>query len=185
MANKQLMLWHRFLPPPSAVEFIQSEPCVSVCVSTLAAEPFDLWPQFSVWNLTLARPGLQVKVKGQGHQVKFHFVVIWVTWPMMWRHVTSLYDVHLWRQMTSHYDVMWHHITNRGAKGLEIVCRGRCMNAQAFSLAVDISLSQNNEKFHNKLDLWKVKLFTDWDAPHWIPVMTACCKIGHIAQKKF
>ena len=51
--------WHLtiLLPPASAVEVIESVPsvCLSVCpsVSTLTSEPFDLWPWFLAWELTL------------------------------------------------------------------------------------------------------------------------------------
>ncbi len=54
---------------------------------------------------------------------------ILVIWPIMWQHVTSQYDT-----VTLCGVTLWRHITNFGAKGLENILCGRCVNAQAFSL---------------------------------------------------
>ncbi len=51
-------------------------PSVLPSVSTLMAEPFDLWLWYLVWGstLTLARLGLKVEVEGQGQMPK---IVLW------------------------------------------------------------------------------------------------------------
>ena len=65
--SNMISFW-TFLPPASAVEVIESELWVCVCVCQHShAKPFDLWPWFLVWRLTLTlvRLGLLVKVVGQ------------------------------------------------------------------------------------------------------------------------
>ena len=114
--------------------------CVCLCDSTLMAKLFDPWPWFFVWVLTLTLGRLGLQVKGQGHQVKFHYIVIkhygeiaspiWATWPVIC-HVTSQYDL-----VASCDITLWRHITNFGAKWLGYVRSGRCVNAQAFSFHI-------------------------------------------------
>ena len=109
-----LSWWHavykqicKLLPPASAVEVIETEPfvclCVCVCqlVSTLTAERIDLRSRNLAQGLTLIKSwrSLMVKVKGQGHQVKIVMSLVFSLqcqytkcWPTVW-----------------HYDVMWHH----------------------------------------------------------------------------
>ncbi len=103
----------RFLPPASAVEVIKTGLSVWVClcgcpcVSTLRAEPFDVWSQNLVQALTLviSWTSLMGKVIGQGHQVKkryFHGLLIWVN-----RYQTLAYGVASWRHVMAWYDVTW------------------------------------------------------------------------------
>ncbi len=87
--------------------------CVSVCVSvrTLTTEPFDLWPWFLVWELTLtlARLGLYVKVVGQRSRSlgkissRSSLALWWDVWSES-SDIMTEYDVIVWR-----HDVIWRH----------------------------------------------------------------------------
>ena len=128
----------------SAVEVIESELCLFVCVClsvrTLTSGPFDLWPWFMVWELTLTLAGLGYRSsrRSKVNVTRSENVIskllpegyshVKSLWPIVWLHVMSHYgiltsgEVTVWRHVTSHNEFVCvsQSITKKGlwAKGL-------------------------------------------------------------------
>ncbi len=88
--SKLCVLWRvigliSLLPPASAVEVIESEPCVCLCFRTLTVEPFDLWPWFLCLSMqnkkrTFGKRTVQWGNAGGTWTLRrFHFQCFWHT----------------------------------------------------------------------------------------------------------
>ncbi len=148
-----------YLPPASAVEVIESVPCfrlsifpsfrLSVCE---CSHGWTIWRTDPKIGIRVDLDEISAKFDSQGHRSKVKVTrlenvisrVFWSGWPdtkswcMMLHHdsVTSWRDVMSRHDITMSCDVSPNDVSR--AKGLQNACRGRCVNAGAFSFRLSL-----------------------------------------------
>ena len=100
------------LPPASAVEVIELEPSVRVCVHS---HNWTVSRMDNKFDMQVCQDHILVKFDGQGHRSKVkvmrskNVISMLLGWDLELCTATVAYGVKSWRHLTSQHDVIWRH----------------------------------------------------------------------------